>query len=61
MIFGSDKCRCEKYKVATKCVFRSEKIVAACRWYKCRCEKFARTINIAAKTSVLQQQLISLP
>jgi hypothetical protein len=39
---GLNICRCEKYKVAAKCVFRSEKIVAAYCWHKCRCEKFCK-------------------
>jgi hypothetical protein len=42
IVFGNDKCRCQKRKVAAKGVFRSEKIVAACRWHKCRCEEFCK-------------------
>jgi hypothetical protein len=47
-------------KLLQKCIFWSEKIVDAYRWHKYRCQSFAMTINVAAITSVLQQQLMSL-
>jgi hypothetical protein len=61
IIFDSDKCRCKKCKVAAKSIFCSEKLLLHVAGINAVAKSFARTINVTAKTNVLQQQLMLLP